>query len=161
MHEGNVITDIVRGLLQQSGYAVYLNGWEERFSEIKDQLSDQTTRNSRTVRMIKSSPDLLVYDRKRKDVMFVEVKMRRARDERSIKMSEAKMERVKEFWNDAILVLVVPCGDVFYAQRFSELEPQEKYNAETDFERFEHIFTQVDTGNLSDCRTKAIQAMNK
>jgi len=84
MHEGVVITDLVRGLLQKSGYSVYLNGYEERFSEIKEHLSDKAIRNSRTVRMLRSSPDLIVYDKTRKDVMLVEVKMRRAPKETSV-----------------------------------------------------------------------------
>lgn len=163
LHEGNVITDIVRGLLQKSGYLVFLNGWEERFFEIKEQLSDKTTRNSRTVRMIKSSPDLLVYDRRKKDAMFVEVKMRRAKKESSVLLKPSQIAHYKEFWKDAILVLVMPCGDMFYAQKFSELEIREEgeYNAETDFDRFENVFTEVNVADLLGYKAKAKRAMEK
>jgi len=161
MHEGNVMTDLVRGLLQKSGYSVYLNGYEERFSEIKEHLNDKTIRNSRIVRMIRSSPDLLVYDKRRKDVMLVEVKMRRAPTETSVLIYSNLIACYKEFWKDAILVVAIPCGDVFYAQRFSELEILEKYNAETDFEKFEHFFLEVKMVDLSEYRAKAIQAMKK
>ena len=67
----------------------------------------------------------------------------------------------KEFWKDAILVIAIPCGQVFYAQRFNELEIKEEYNAATDFARFEDLFTDVKTANLLSYREKAIQAMKK
>lgn len=163
MHEGNVITDLVRGLLAKSGYSVYLNGYEERFSEIKEYLNDKALRNSRTVRMIRSSPDLIVYDKKKRDVMLIEVKLRRAPKETSVKIyPEDRMhlvERYQEFWNDAILVIAVPCGRVFYAQKFGDLEIKKEYNAEIDFKRFEEFFAQVNETDLSDYRQKAIQAM--
>jgi hypothetical protein len=148
-------------LLQKSGYSVYLNGYEERFSEIKEQLNNQSIKNSRTVRMIRSSPDLVVYDKRRRDVMFVEVKMRRAPKETSVKIYSDLIECYKEFWKDAILVIAIPCGQVFYAQRFGELEIKEVYDAETDFERFEDIFTEVKTADLEAYREKAIRAMEK
>jgi hypothetical protein len=161
MHEGVVITDLVRGLLQKSGYSVYLNGYEERFSEIKEHLSDKAIRNSRTVRMLRSSPDLIVYDKTRKDVMIVEVKMRRAPKETSVLIYSDLIACYKEFWKDAILVIAIPCGQVFYAQRFNELEIKEEYNAATDFARFEDLFTDVKTADLLSYREKAIQAMKK
>lgn len=156
-----MIADLVRGLLTQSGYSVYLNGWEERFSEIREQLNDVATKNSRTVRMIQSSPDLLVYDKKRKDATFVEVKMRRARNEKSVLIGEGKIAPYKEFWNDAILVVVIPCGNVFYAQRFNELRDQRIYNAETDFEKLQHMFLEIKEADIESSRSKAIQALGK
>jgi len=118
MHEGNVITDLIRRLLQKSGYSVHLNGYEERFPEIKEYLNEKTVRNSRTVRMIRSSPDLIVYDKSRKDVMLVEVKMRRASSENAVLLNDdlGKIACYKEFWNDAILVIVIPRGQIFYAE---------------------------------------------
>jgi hypothetical protein len=161
MHEGNVITDLVRGLLQKSGYSVSLNGYEERFSEIKECLNDKALRNSRTVRMIRSSPDLIVYDKRKKDVVLVEVKMRRAPKETSVLIYSDLIQCYKEFWKDAILVIAIPCGQVFYAQRFRELETKGKYNAEIDFESFEDIFTEVNKTDLQAYKEKAIQAMKK
>jgi len=161
MHEGNVIVDLVRGLLQQSGYQVYLNGYEERFSQIKEQLNDKAVKNSRTVRMIRSSPDLLVYDKKGKNVLFVEVKMRRAPNENSVLLDANQIACYREFWKDAILAIVIPCGSIFYAQRFSELETKSMFDAEIDFQKFEHFFTAVREADLERYRTKAIQAVKK
>jgi hypothetical protein len=161
MHEGNVITDLVRGLLQKSGYSVYLNGYEERFSEIKEYLNDGALRNSRTVRMIRSPPDLVVYDKRKRDVVLLEVKMRRAPKANSVLIYSDLIQCYKEFWDDAILVIAIPCGQVFYAQRFRELETKGEYNAEIDFESFEDIFTEVNKAELEAYKEKAIQAMKK
>jgi hypothetical protein len=103
----------------------------------------------------------LVFDDKRKDLMLVEVKMRRASKETGIPLASHKIAPYKEFWNDSILVVVVPCGNVFYAQRVVELEGKEEYNALLDFEKFENIFTDVKEEDLSDFKTKALQIMRK
>lgn len=73
--KGNVCKDIVKLLLEKSGYTVYPCGYESTFSHVKSKLT-KNTRYSRTVRRIKSSPDLLIYDEKRNDLMLVEGKMR-------------------------------------------------------------------------------------
>lgn len=64
--------------------------------------------------------------------------MRNAPDETRIFIGN--LEPYKEFWNDAILVLAVPCGNVLYAQRISDLSTRKFYDVERDFERFEDIF---------------------
>ena len=163
LHESNNVTDLIRGLLAKSGYSVCLNGYEERFSQIKEYLKDKALRNSRTARMIRSSPDLIVYDKRKKDVMLVEVKFRRAPNENNVLLHDdlGKIECYKEFWGDAILVIVIPCGQIFYAQKFSELEIKRMYNAETDFQRFEDFFIDVDREVLSKYKEKAKQAIMK
>ena len=59
--KGNVFKEIVKLLLQKSGYTVYQYGYESTFSPVKSKLT-RNTKNSRTVRRIRSSPDLLIYD---------------------------------------------------------------------------------------------------
>ena len=63
--KGNIFKDIVKLLLEKSGYAVYPYGYESTFSTIKASLT-KGTKNSRTVRRIRSSPDLLVFDEQRR-----------------------------------------------------------------------------------------------
>ena len=70
MLKGNIYKDMVKLLLEKSGYTVYPYGYESTFSHVKSQLT-RNTRNSRTVRRIRSSPDLLIYDEQRKDLMLV------------------------------------------------------------------------------------------
>jgi len=76
MLKGNALKDLVKTLLEKSGYSVCLYGYESTFSEIRKKLAADGAKNSPTTRRIRSSPDLLVYDDQRKDLMLVEVKMR-------------------------------------------------------------------------------------
>lgn len=153
--KGNVYKDMIKVMLQKSGYTVYPYGYESTFSDVKSKLT-KDSRNSRTVRRIRSSPDLLVYDDQRNDLMLVEVKMRAYTPPR---IKPRLIENYKEFWNDSILVVVVPEGNVFYAQKISELEVREFYYRMADFEEFQDIFTRVRAEDISHYKNIALQNM--
>lgn len=159
MLKGNQVKELVKVLLERSGYSVFPYSYESTLADVKKKLNVRDARNSRTARRIRSTPDLLVYDEKRKDVTLVEVRMRRAPKETSIEY--LKIAWCKEFWDDTIVVVVVPGGNVFYAQKVSELEIKQTYNATTDFERFEDVFTRVKAEDLSHFRGQALQIMEK
>ena len=159
MFKGNQIKELVKVLLEKSGYLVLPYGYESTLSDMKKKLRDRDVRNSRTARRIRASPDLFVYDEEKKDAMLVEIKMRRAPKETSVKY--LRIANYKEFWNDSILIILVPSGNVFYAQKVSELETKQTYNARTDFEKLEDIFTRVKAEDVSDFRDKALQIMKK
>jgi hypothetical protein len=161
LFKGGAIKELIKVLLDKSGYTVYPYGYESTFSGVKKKLMDKEAANSPTVRRIKSSPDLLVYDEAKKDVMLVEVKMRRAPRETKVLIFSRLIRSYKEFWSDSILVIVIPRGHVFYAQRANALETKEAYNAKTDFVQFEEIFTKVSAEDLSSFATKALQTMKK
>jgi hypothetical protein len=158
--KGSQIKDLIKVLLQKSGYSVFPYGYESTLSEVRNKLAEKGTKNSRTVRRIRSSPDLLVFDKERKNLMLVEVKMRRAPRETSIKFLK-RVADYKEFWNDTILVIIVPCGDVMYAQEVSELEVKGTYNATTDFEKFQDVFTRVKSEDISHYVDKALQIIGE
>jgi len=151
--KGNIFKDIVKLLLEKSGYTVYPYGYESTFSTIKASLT-KDTKNSRTVRRIRSSPDLLVFDEQRNDLILVEVKMRKHLEPN---IKRRIIETLKEFWGDSILVLVVPKDNVFYAQKISELETRQKYYRLADFEKFQDIFTRVREEDLTDFKNKALE----
>ena len=157
--KGNQVKELVKVLLEKSGYSVFPYGYESTFTDIKNKLREKGTKNSRTVRRLRTSPDLLVYDGKRKDAMLVEVKMRRTPKETSVKY--LRIANYKEFWDDSILIVVVPVGNVFYAQKVSELEIKQEYDATRDFEKFEDVFTRVKVEDVSKFRAKALQIMEK
>jgi len=161
MLKGNQIKELVKVLLEKSGYSVFPYGYDSTLLNLKKTLRAKGTKNSRTVRRIRSSPDLLVYDEKRKDLMLVEVKMRRTPKKTSVKY--LRLANYREFWNDSILIVVILEGNVFYAQKISELEikQNEEYDATTDFERLEHIFKRVKTEDISHFKTQALQIMKK
>jgi len=154
--EGNQIKEVVKVMLEKSGYLVLPYGYESTLSGLRRRLGEKGTKKSRTVRRIRFSPDLLVYDGERKDLMLVEVKMRNARKETKILIYPHFMANYKEFWNDSILV-VVPCGNIFYAQSVGELEVKGEYDATLEFEKFEDFFVRVKKEDISHFKTKALQ----
>jgi len=153
MLKGNVYKDMVKVLLEKSGYTVYPYGYESTFSHVKSKLT-KNTRNSRTVRRIRSSPDLLIHDEQKNDLMLAEIKMRTQVPPR---IKPRLIENYREFWSDSILVLVVPEGNVFYAQKVSELETRPEYYRLADFEKFQDIFTRVSAEDVSHFKDKALQ----
>ena len=155
MLKGNAYKDMIKVMLQKSGYAVYPYGYESNFSDVKSKLTKES-RNSKTVRRIRSSPDLLVYDDQKNDLMLVEVKMRGSAPPN---IRPNLIENIKDFWNDSILVVVVPEGNVFYAQKISELEIKQVYYPLSDFEKFQDIFTRVRSEDISHYRDIALQNM--
>jgi hypothetical protein len=159
MFKGNQIKELIKVLLEKSGYLVLPYGYESTLSDIRKKLRDKNAKKSRTVRRIKTSPDLLVYDKDRKDVMLVEVKMRNTPKETSIKY--LRITNYKEFWNDSILIVVIPKGNIFYAQKINELEIKKEYNANTDFEKIEDVFTRVQAQDVSHFKDKALRIMRK
>lgn len=159
MLKGNSIKDVVRFLFEKSGYGVSPYGYESTLSDFKKKLNQVNSKNSRTARRIRSSPDLLVYDDQREDVMLVEIKMRRAPTE--TKVTNLKISNYKEFWDDSVLVVVVPSGNVFYTQMISELEIKEEYNLNKDFHNIEEIFTRVKSDDISHFKDQALQIMKK
>jgi hypothetical protein len=92
---------------------------------------------------MRSSPDLLVYDDK--DVMMlVEVKTR-GKSPPYIRTEE--INNLKEFWNDCIIVFLVPEGNILYAKRINEMQILEscsyvQYKL-SFLEKFQEIFTRV------------------
>jgi len=163
--EGNQAKDLVKLLLENAGYKVYPYGYESTFSDIKNKLREKGSGDSKTAHRIRSSPDLLVYDGKTKDVMLVEVKMRRQRNETSVTIYKGeklkRIENYREFWNDSILVIVIPFGAVFYAQKISKLETKESYNVTIDFKAIEDIFTRIKAKDMRYFRAKAYRIMEK
>ena len=155
--KGSAAKEVVKVLLEKSGYLVYPFGYECTFSDIRKKLQ-KNAKNSRTVRRIKSSPDILVYDDLNNDVMLVEIKMRTG--ERAL-IKQKQMEAYKEFWNDSILVLVTPIENGFYAQRVNELELKEEYNPRVDFLKLEEVFLRVKPEDILHYRTAACKFMEK
>ena len=137
--KGGTAKELIKVLLEKSGYIVYPYGYECTFSGLRKKLF-RNTKNSRTVRRIRSSPDLLVYDKNNKDVHLVEIKMRS-----NIKayINQPQMESYREFWNDSLIVLIVPTGNVFYAQKISELEIKQNYYPENDFLKIQELFLRI------------------
>jgi hypothetical protein len=158
MYKGENTKNLIKVLLQKSGYTVYPYGYESTLADIRDKLFSKETKNSPTMRRIRSSPDLLVYDDEKRDLALVEVKMRNSE---TPYIEQRKMNIYKEFWSDSVLVLVVPLDHIFYAQRVSDLECKEKYNPNTDFLKIEEIFLRIKPDDISHFRGEALNLMHR
>jgi Holliday junction resolvase len=156
--KGNLGKEIVRSLLERSGYTVSLYGYEET---MLDAMSKSTFKKSGSItgRRLRSSPDLLVYDDK--DVMMlVEVK---TRGQSPPIMKAKEINNLKEFWNDSILVLLVPDGNVFYAKKVEEMEREPEdtiaYHQLSDFKEFQDIFTRVHPDDIKHYRRIVLEML--
>jgi hypothetical protein len=91
--KGFIGTDMVKSLLERSGYTVRHYGYEYTLLDV---MSKRTSKNlgSKTGRRIRKSPDLLVYDDQ--DIMLVEVKTRLTLPPI---MNTREIESLKEFWD--------------------------------------------------------------
>ena len=144
--DGYYFKEIVRTILDISGYIVFPYWFESAFSYIKIQLHKKRIRDTRTVRRIRSSPDLLVYDTNEGKVWLVEVKSRNFDDETSVIIDKIKWYH--RYWKDAILVIIIPHGHWFYAQHVWKLEVKDEYDLRKEFERLEDFFPNIDTDIL-------------
>lgn len=158
MFKGEATKGLVKVLLQKAGYSIYPYGYESTHADIKEKLRSKGTKNSPTVRRIRSSPDLLVYDDEKRDLTLVEVKMRNSD---TPLLEYRRIARYKEFWNDTILVLVVPFDNVFYAQRICDLECKDKYYPNTDFLKIQDIFPRIKTEDVQHYSSEALKLMSK
>jgi hypothetical protein len=144
--KGNIFKEIVKVLLEKSDYTVIPYGYENSFSNIRKALSEKQKHDSETARRIRSSPDLLVFDEETKDVRLVEVKMSSYAFPQLNK--KGQIETYKKFWNDAIMVLVTPHGNVFFAQRIDDLGKKEQYDPKTDFKEIQEMFSKIRPNDL-------------
>ena len=136
--KGSIGTDIIKSLLETSGYTVCHYGYEYTLLDAMSKRTSKTS-NSDTGRKIRKSPDLLVYDYQ--EIMLVEVKTRFSLP---LTINSFEMEIMKKFWDDALLVVIVPDENVFYAQRVSEIEgPFGYYLSLEDFNKIDEVFSKV------------------
>jgi hypothetical protein len=149
--KGGIIKEVVKSLLQRYGYEVYPYGYETTFPVLKNRLREEEVRTSPSVRRMKSTPDLVVFDKKRRNLMFVEVKMRTSLP---VRIRSDVIQGYKDFWNECILVLVVLDDNVFYAQRISDLQIKEKYDPVTDFSGIRDFFQDIDEYEFLDYKTQ-------
>jgi Holliday junction resolvase len=146
--------DLVKSMLERSGYTVCHYGYEDTLLDAMSKRTSKTS-NSKTGRRIRKSPDLLVYDDQ--TIMLVEVKTR-GKSPPEIDFSEIKI--LQEFWNDAVLAVIVPDGNIFYVQKINELEIQPNGNYPLpNFKKFQETFTRVTDEDISHYQKIALQIL--
>jgi hypothetical protein len=149
LFKGNVFKELITALFEESHYTVIPYGYENPYSNIKKRLAKES---SATALRIRSSPDLLIYDDETGDVKLVEVKMSSYETPRI-----PRIDQYKKCWEDAIIVLIVPFGNVFYAQKIENLGIKGYYHLASDFYPIQDIFPKVDSEALSEYKKIALK----
>ncbi len=127
---GAAAKEIVRTVLESSGYTVYPFGYESTFSTMKHRLKDKRF-ESDVAQRIRSMPDFLVSDDE-EIPKLVEVKFRGQGYKIGLKNFE--IWRYNKFWTETVLVLLSPFGDRFFAQYVKSLKLEGDTDKETWFE---------------------------
>jgi hypothetical protein len=149
LYKGNLFKELVKTLLEDFGYVTAPYGYENQFSTmIKKELNSD---HSDTAKRIRSSPDLLVYDKERNQVNLVEVKMS-AKEYINI----SKLSDYRKYWDDAILVAVMNSDDMFYAERIHDLrEGRGFHTPKNDFQRIYEYFPKIKSEEMDKYRVWA------
>jgi hypothetical protein len=147
---GGVAKELVRGLLEDSGYNAYAYGYESLLAQIRYNVQKKRPSETDSILRLRSTPDLLVYNPENGNTFFTEVKLRRKDDPHHLSLSNGYIMKYQKYWNDSVMVVVVPAGSVFYAQNVNKLSLSSKepksystFDLTSDFLPIETIFTRV------------------
>jgi len=118
---------LLEHLFKEAGYETYPFGYESLFSRITAGIHREGTQTD-TLKRIRSMPDLLVINNNKKEVFLVEAKFTGFTNTSSYIQSKARVDRYYKYWNDSIMVVIVPAGEYIYAQHVSKLKiPRKEY----------------------------------
>lgn len=144
--------DLVKAMLEKAGYTVCHYSYEDTLLDYMSKHTSKTS-NSNTGRRIRKSPDLFVYDET--TVFLAEIKTRTSAP---LHISYDDVQILKQFWNDAIVVAIVPEGNIFYAQEVNKLETAYSHPL-ASFRNIQEIFTRVTEEHLLYYRKIAFQTL--
>jgi hypothetical protein len=149
LYKGNLFKELVKTLLEDFGYITAPYGYENQFSTmIKKELN---ANHSDTAKRIRSSPDLLVYDKEKNEINLVEVKMS-AKEYININ----KLTDYRKYWDDAIMVAVMNSDDMFYAEKIRDLrEGRGFHTPKNDFKRINEYFPKIKSEEMEKYRVWA------
>lgn len=71
-----------------------------------------------------------------------------------------RIELYKKYWEEAIIVMVVPFGNVFYAQHIAKLGIKGYYHLASDFVPIQNVFTKIDSNEISEYQSVALKMIN-
>ncbi len=139
---------LVKNMIQDSGYVVCQYGYENVFPMFTSVLRNQY---SPTSIQIRSSPDFLIHDPYNRDVKLAEVKSSSAEIIRI-----PNIETYQTYWGNALCILVMNCGNVFYAEEFCNLKFKKFYDPEQDFKPIQVFFPYLNEEHFADWQNKAV-----
>lgn len=148
--KGQIAKEMVRGLLEDSGYNAYAFGYESLLSQIRYDIQKKLPTKTDSIKRLRSTPDLIVYDTQTGQTWFTEVKFRRTDELGLVALKAEPILWYHKYWNDSVLVVVVPVEHVFYGQYVSRLELSSSntsyplvFNLTKDFLPINQIFSKI------------------
>ncbi len=141
---GAAAKEILRGLLEASGYMVYPFGYESSLSSLKMNISGNSTPDSNAVQRIRSMPDYVVSSNK--GIKLVEVKFRKESENSGragVLLKNNDLNRYRQYWEESVIALVTPHGDRFFCQNVRDLIPgpmETKWFDYTSFQRLPEMY---------------------
>jgi len=112
---------LLEHLFKEAGYETYPFGYESLFSRITSGINREGEQTD-TLQRIRSMPDLLVVNDSKKKVNLVEAKFTGHTNVHSYIQSKKKMDWYYKYWNDSIIVVIIPTKEHIYAQHVSKLK---------------------------------------
>jgi len=148
---------LLEHLFKKAGYETYPFGYESLFSRITHRIYRKNKTD--TLQRIRSMPDLLVINDKKEKAHLVEAKFTGFKDPTSYIISKEKIDRYHKYWNDSIIVVIVPSGEYIYAQYISRLNMNRKaynkfgdivyyFNLEKEFVPIHKIFPEININKI-------------
>jgi len=137
---GAAAKEIVRSLLESSGYNVYPFGYESSLSALKTHIRERGLQDTDLVQRVRSMPDFIVSAEK--DLKLVEVKFRNRRDKDGrpgFFLKNIELNRYKQFWGESFLVLLSPHGGRFFSQSVRSLIPGSQETKWFDYRDFDSL----------------------
>ncbi|MDI6905403.1 MAG: hypothetical protein QMD13_07985 [Candidatus Bathyarchaeia archaeon] len=128
---GNIAKEIVRSLLDESGYRTYPYGYESFLSNIKYELHRKDSAKTDSIKRLRSHPDLLVYNERTGDITFIEVKFRKSTPLKTVTFNAKNILWYQKYWNDSVMILVTQIDEVFYAQYINKLPVEDSTENDT------------------------------
>lgn len=152
---GHVHKDLIRVILEESGYEVYPYGYESFLTAMKIKFEKGEIRSTEVSKKIRCTPDLLVYDPDDESVELLEVKSRRW-DHTDDVLIDA-IPKYRKYWRESVMVVILPAGHFFYAQRVEKLQSgEDSFDLNKEFKWFEKIFTKVKLDTLCSYKSQIV-----
>lgn len=144
---------LLEHLFKEASYETYPFGYESLFSRITAGIHRDGEQTD-TLQRIRSMPDLLVINDKKKRVFLVEAKFTGFTNTTSYIQSKARIDKYYKYWNDSIIAVIVPAREYVYAQYIAKLKMPRKpynkfgsvvyyFNLETEFVPIYKIFPEI------------------
>ena len=120
--KGKLAEEILKAILNNSGFKVYNYGCEYSLQGLQDTLKDYKNQNE-TLKKVRSTPDFFVYSDTANEGYLTEVKY-----SNSSKEIFNDFDKYSIYWPEAYIILINPSWpNVFYIAQAKDLKPKKEF----------------------------------